>query len=284
MDDRERFNESEFTVWVPGGKQPPKRSVEQEEVQIIPSKKDYAPGDVAELLVIAPFTPAEGVLTLRRDGIVKTERFSMKDSSATLKIPLDEKYLPNINAQVDLVGAGPRQNDKGEVDPKLSQRPAFASGTINLDISTASRKLTVSAEPADKILVPGGENEGRSRSQRQPPVRRLRTARSRSVIVDESVLALSAYRISDPMSIFYTDRGAGVTDHHLRKDVLLGNPEDAKAPPPPPPSSVNESVEVTADSVSTRQVARLPINGRSVSAFASDVTKGCPSVRASDSP
>ncbi|HUR99230.1 MAG TPA: MG2 domain-containing protein, partial [Pyrinomonadaceae bacterium] len=30
MDDRERFNESEITVWVPGGKQPPKRNVEQE--------------------------------------------------------------------------------------------------------------------------------------------------------------------------------------------------------------------------------------------------------------
>jgi uncharacterized protein YfaS (alpha-2-macroglobulin family) len=88
MDDRERFNESEITIWVPGGKQPPKRNVEQEEVQIIPSKKDFAPGDIAEMLVISPFTPAEGVLTLRRDGIVKTERFSMKDSSVTLKIRL----------------------------------------------------------------------------------------------------------------------------------------------------------------------------------------------------
>ncbi len=156
MDDRERFNESEFTIWVPGGKTPPKRNVEQEEVQIIPSKKDFAPGDVAELLVISPFVPAEGVLTLRRDGIVKTERFSMKDSSITLKIPLEEKYLPNIYAQIDLVGAAPRTNDKGEVDAKLSKRPAFASGNINISISTESRKLTVSAEPQDKTLAPGG--------------------------------------------------------------------------------------------------------------------------------
>ncbi|MGE3467134.1 MAG: MG2 domain-containing protein, partial [Pyrinomonadaceae bacterium] len=159
MDDRERFNESEFTIWVPGGKTPPKRSVEQEEVQIIPSKKDFAPGDVAELLVIAPFTPAEGVLTLRRDGIVKTERFTMKDSSITLKIALEEKYLPNITAQVDLVGAAARQDDKGEVDPKLAKRPAFATGQIGLSISTASRKLTVAADPVDKTLAPGGETK-----------------------------------------------------------------------------------------------------------------------------
>ena len=63
----------------------------------------------------------------------------MKDSSITLKIPLEEKYLPNIYAQVDIVGAQRRQtDDKGEVNPKLPKRPAFASGNINLSISTAS--------------------------------------------------------------------------------------------------------------------------------------------------
>lgn len=148
MDDRERFNESEITIWVAGGKTVPKRNVEQEEAQIIPNKKEYAAKDVAEILVLAPFTPAEGVLTLRREGLVKTERFTMKDSSIVLRIPLEEKYLPNITAQVNLVGSTARTNDKGEVDAKLSNRPAFASGSINLPISTDSRKLNVSAEPS----------------------------------------------------------------------------------------------------------------------------------------
>ncbi|HEV8592959.1 MAG TPA: MG2 domain-containing protein, partial [Pyrinomonadaceae bacterium] len=239
MDDRERFNESEFTVWVPGGKTPPKRNVEKEEVQIIPSKKDYAPGDVAELLVISPFVPAEGVLTLRRDGIVKTERFSMKDSSITLKVPLEEKYLPNIYAQVDLVGSAARQNDKGEVDPKLSARPSFASGNINLSISTASRKLTVSAEPKDTTLAPGGETKVNIevKDSRGEPVVNSEVA---VIIVDESVLALSRYSIADPMGLFYAARSTGVSDYHTRKDVLLGNPEDVKAPPPPPPMAANE--------------------------------------------
>ncbi len=255
MDDRERFNESEFYVWVPGGKQPPKRNVEQEEVQIIPSKKDYAPGDVAELLVISPFIPAEGVLTLRRDGIVKTERFSMKDSSITLKIPVDAKYLPNINAQVDLVGSAVRQNDKGEVDPKLSNRPAYASGNLNLSISTASRKLTVSAEAKDKTLVPGGRTSVaiEVKDNNGEPVANSEVA---VVVVDEAVLALSGYSVSDPMSIFYTARGTGTSDHHLRKDVLLGNPDDVKSPPPPPPvGAANEMVSVS-DAAGGRAVMR----------------------------
>lgn len=265
MDDRERFNESEFTVWVPGGKTPPKRNVEQEEAQIIPSKKDYAPGDVAELLVIAPFTPAEGVLTLRREGIIKTERFSMKDSSITLKIPVDEKYLPNIYAQVDLVGSTARTNDAGEVDAKLAKRPAFASGNINLPVSTASRKLVVSAGPREKTLIPGGSTkvEVEVKDHRGEPVANSEIA---IVVVDESVLALSRYFIGNPMDTFYTMRSPGTTDYHLRKDILLGNPEDVQAPPPPPPPGMADTASVQfaeAAPAQNRALAKLaPTAGR----------------------
>ncbi|HEX8367883.1 MAG TPA: alpha-2-macroglobulin family protein [Pyrinomonadaceae bacterium] len=227
MDDRERFNQTEITVWVAGGKTPPKRNVEMEEAQIIPNKKDYAPGDVAEILVMSPFPQAEGVLTLRRDGLVKTERFTMKESSITLKIPIEEKYLPNITAQVDLVGAAARTNDKGEVDEKLAKRPAFAGGSLNLAVSTATRQLEVSAQPAVKSVEPGGTTKinVEVKDTRGEPVADTEVA---VVVVDESVLALSNYRIGNPLDIFYTPRGSGVTDYHLRKDILLGNAKDIK--------------------------------------------------------
>jgi alpha-2-macroglobulin len=241
MDDRERYNQSEMTIWVPGGKTPPSRDVEQEEVQLIPSKKDYQPGEVAEFLVISPFSPAEGILTLRRDGIVKTERFTINESSMTLKFKIEEAYLPNIYAQVDLVGAAARQNDKGEVDPKLSKRPAFASGNLNLPVSIASRKLTVSAEPKDRTLVPGGETKVdiEVNDSRGEPVANSEVA---VVIVDESVLALTGYSVADPASIFYSQRSSGTQDYYLRRDILLGNPDDLQsAAPPPPPAPVQTS-------------------------------------------
>jgi hypothetical protein len=227
MDDRERFNQTEITVWVAGGKTPPKRNVEQEEAQIIPNKKDYAPGEAAEILVMSPFPQAEGVLTLRRDGLVKTERFTMKETSITLKIPIEEKYLPNITAQVDLVGAAARTNDKGEVDESLAKRPAYASGSLNLSVSTASRQLEVSAEPQAKSLEPGGTTKinVEVKDTRGEPVSNTEVA---VVVVDESVLALSNYRIGSPLGFFYTARGTGVTDYHLRKDILLGNAKDIK--------------------------------------------------------
>jgi uncharacterized protein YfaS (alpha-2-macroglobulin family) len=154
----------------------------------------------------------------------------MKESSITLKIPIEEKYLPNITAQVDLVGAASRTNDKGEVDEKLAKRPAFASGNLNLSISTASRQLEVSAEPAAKSLEPGGATKinVEVKDTRGEPVSNSEVA---VVVVDESVLALSNYRIGNPLNFFYTARGSGVTDYHLRKDVLLGNVKDIKELP-----------------------------------------------------
>lgn len=255
MDDRERFNESEFTIWVPGGKTPPNRNIEQEKVEIIPSQKDFKAGETAELLVISPFENAEGVLTLRRDGIVKTERFSIKGNSITLKIPLDEKYLPNIYAQVDLVGAAVRTNDKGETDEKLAKRPAYASGQINLPISTASRELTVSAEPLEKTLEPGGSTKVsvEVKDSQGEPVSNSEVA---IVIVDESVLALSGYNIANPLGTFYSQRGTGVSDYHLRKDILLGNPDDVKPQPPPPPPPSPTMAANTAAVGGSRQMLK----------------------------
>ncbi len=263
MDDRERFNESEFTVWVPGGTVRPNRDVDQEEVQIIPSNKEFAPGDVAELLVIAPFSPAEGILTLRREGIVKTERFTIKDSSVTLKIPIEEAYLPNIHAQVDLVGAAERTDDEGEPAPDLAKRPAFAAGSINLSVSTESRKLRVSAEAAEKTLTPGGETKVAIEvtDHRGEPVANSEVA---VVVVDESVLALTRYTIADPAAVFYSQRSPGTQDYHSRSEVLLGNPDDVSPPPPPlaeHPGAGLVSAQEMATMPSPAKRARMQMDG-----------------------
>jgi uncharacterized protein YfaS (alpha-2-macroglobulin family) len=224
-DDHERPNESELTLWVAGGKQPPQRGVEQQKVELIPDRKDYRAGDTAEILVQSPFAPAEGILTLRRSGLVRTERFRMDGPSRTLRIPVEEAYTPNIYVQVDLVGAAARVNDKGETDERLPKRPAFASGEINLSVPPLARKLQVTATPRDKALEPGGETSV-AVEVKDASGRAVQGSELAVVVVDESVLALSGYKLEDPLSVFYTERGADVSDYHLRKDVTLRDPGD----------------------------------------------------------
>ncbi|MCK4727026.1 MAG: hypothetical protein KAT29_14540, partial [Anaerolineales bacterium] len=101
-DQEGRQNMSQFTRWVSGGNQRPARNVEQEEVTLIPDKESYQPGDVAEVLVQSPFSPAEGMLTVTRSGVLYTERFQLEDGSYTLQIPISEEHIPNLHLQVDL--------------------------------------------------------------------------------------------------------------------------------------------------------------------------------------
>jgi alpha-2-macroglobulin len=225
QDERERLNESALTLWVAGGKNPPKRDVEQETVDMIPDRKEYKAGDTAEILIQSPFYPAEGVMTLRRSGILKTERFNMDGPSYTLRVPIEEAYTPNLFVQVDLAGASKRTDDKGQVDDKLPKRPAFAKGELNLSIPPLSRKLNVTATPRDKALEPGTETSV-SVEVKDAAGKPVAGSEIALVVVDEAILSLTGYRIDDPLNTFYSQRSGDATDYHLRSDILLGNPED----------------------------------------------------------
>ena len=78
-DDEGRFSYSELTRWVTGGDAVPNRNLELEQAEVIPDKEEYAAGDTAELLVTSPFSPATGLLTVSRDGIVQIETFEVVD-------------------------------------------------------------------------------------------------------------------------------------------------------------------------------------------------------------
>ena len=156
-DEQGRPNRSEITVWVSGGQRPPAREVEQEEVTLIPDKKDYQPGDTAEILVQAPFYPAEGLVTLRRSGIVRSERITMDGPTYTLKVPIEEQFIPNVHVQVDLVGAAARMDDAGEPLPDAPKRPAYATGELNLKVPPLARTLALEVSPRDVKLEPGGK-------------------------------------------------------------------------------------------------------------------------------
>lgn len=225
LDDRERKNESELTVWVAGGNSEVSDEIAEEDVEMIPDKKEYFANDTAEVLINSPFFPAEGVMTLQRNGIVKTERFSMNENSKILKIPIEENYLPNIHVKVDLVGTTPRKVYQDERDAKLPQRPAYASGELNLSISTKTRKLNVTAETIEKTLEPGGETKIKVAVQ-DVMGNAVANSEVAVVAVDESVLALTNYVIQNPLDAFYKEISANVTNYHSRENILLSYPDD----------------------------------------------------------
>ena len=220
-----RSNESQLTRWVSGGKRPISRNVEQEDATLIPDKELYQPGDTAQILVQSPFVPAQGLMTLQRNGIVATERFTMTEPTYTLAIPIDESYIPNINVQVDLVGEAPRTDDQGEPREDLPKRPAYASGSLNLNVPPLSRTLALTATLADTELAPGGETNLDLLvldANGQP----VQNAEMAVVIVDEAILALTNYTLADPIATFYLQRSSNTSAAYGRASLVLANPEE----------------------------------------------------------
>ena len=218
-----RPNQSQFTRWVSGGQLPPARQVTQEKATLIPDKQTYQPGDVAQILVQSPFSPAEGLLTVSRGGMLYSKRFHLDNGSATLQIPIEAQYVPNLNVQVDLVGSAPRTDDQGAPVANVPARPAFASGQIDLSIPPLQRTLSLDVTPGQKELAPGGQTTVTVavKDAAGAPVPNAEVA---VVVVDESILALTDYQLADPVAAFYFDRSSELNAVYGRSSIVLLNP------------------------------------------------------------
>ena len=226
-DEHDRKSQTTTQFYVVGSESPKDRSLAKDRVTVVPDRKEYEPGAEAELLVLAPFAPAEALLTVRRQGIVRLERFTMKTSSQTLKVKLDEGLVPNAELRVDLVGAAPRENAAGEVDTRLPKRPAYAAGSAPLKILPTSRTLAVTAAPKKAATEPGAQSQVEV-DVKGPDGKPVAGAQVAVWVVDEAVLALSGYRTPDPMAIFYGGRPTNVHEIALRDRVMLADPDLTK--------------------------------------------------------
>jgi alpha-2-macroglobulin len=239
-DAKGRANQTTLTFWVTGGEMVPARNVSQEKVQIIPDKKDYAPGTTAQLLVQAPFYPAEGLVSWRRSGIVKIERITFDGPTKIVSVPITDAMTPNLYIQVDLVGAAPRTDDHGAPDPKLPKRPAYAVGSIDLPVPPKQRTLSVAVVPAAAKVAPAAKTslaiEVKDAAGQAVP-----NAEVAVIVVDEAILSLTGYQFPTPIDSFYGQRSADVRDSYIRAYLRL-----AKLPagsPPPPPKGGADGIE-----------------------------------------
>jgi uncharacterized protein YfaS (alpha-2-macroglobulin family) len=219
-----RANQTRLMFWVSGGEQPPAREVAQEKVQLIPDKKDYTPGNTAELLVRAPFYPAEGVVSWRRSGIVKTEKIALDGPTKVITVPISDAMVPNLIVQVDLVGMAARTDDHGAPDPRLPKRPAYAVGSIDLPVPPRQRTLRVEVAPSAAKLSPG-ETTRLAVAVADAQGRPVANAEAAVIVVDEAILSLTGYQFASPIDTFYGERPSGVRDVYSQAYLKLARPD-----------------------------------------------------------
>lgn len=219
-DPDKRPNQSSLSVWVPGGKTPADRDLKIEEVQIIPSKQTYEPGETAELLVQSPFHPASGVWSLRRGDMVSNTPITLDGPTTTIKVPIEEWMIPGVTIAVSLNGSAVRQNEDGTPNENLPRRPAFAAGELPIAVPATLRRLTVEAVPQAARLAPGADTSV-TVTVKDAKGQVVPGAEVALVVVDESVLALASYNLPDPIGIFYQGRGDHTRAERSRSRLVL---------------------------------------------------------------
>jgi alpha-2-macroglobulin len=219
-DDAGRPNRTETTTWVAGDGSGPVRRLEQQRVTIVPDRETYAVGDTAELLVQVPFDATSGLATVSHADIVSSEAFAIEGGSAVIEVPIDEASVPGLTVQVDVIGTATRTADDGTPLPDAPPRPAFATGQIALDVPPLTRALTVTASPAAAQLDPGTDTSV-TVTVAGPDGQPAANAEVALVVVDEAVLALTGYELTDPLEVFYGPLFPTLSSRYTRSSVLL---------------------------------------------------------------
>jgi uncharacterized protein YfaS (alpha-2-macroglobulin family) len=124
-------------VWITSGRFVNWRQENNDRIELVADKKLYQPGDVAEILIPAPFENSQALLTVERGKIRKVQRLELRGNSETIRLPIESDYTPNVYVSVMLVkGTGPD-----------SPLPQFKIGYTNLQVSTREKVLDVVVRP-----------------------------------------------------------------------------------------------------------------------------------------
>ncbi|HEV7524916.1 MAG TPA: alpha-2-macroglobulin family protein, partial [Acidimicrobiia bacterium] len=222
-DDAGGRNRSELTRWVSGAETVPTRGVDQQSATVVPDKDTYRPGDTAQLLVVAPFESANGLLSVSANGATRTEHFTVEHGSALVKVPIAATDTRGLTAQIDLAGAAPRLRDDGTKDPALPPRPAFATATLALQVKPANETLKVSAVARDRVTAPGAHDTV-DVSVAAADGSAVAGADVAVVVVDDAVLSLTGYKLADPISAMYGPQTDEHSVDYLRNSLVLANP------------------------------------------------------------
>ena len=188
------------SVWIIGKGQAFWSGDESVRMSLITSKKRYKPGETARLVPRTALQGATALITLERNGIMDARVTRLRSAAEGLRVRLTHKHAPNVYATVTLVSGRTGSGDRN--------RPRFAIGVVNLQVSPVSRRLKVRIRTHKKKYQPGETVRGTIRvtSVTGAPVR----AELSLSVADEGVLQLIGYRTPSPMKRFFAPWGIGV--------------------------------------------------------------------------
>jgi uncharacterized protein YfaS (alpha-2-macroglobulin family) len=167
-------------------------------IQLVADKREYEPGDVAEILITAPFADCLALVTVERGGVLSYEVQQLNGTSGLIKVPIIADYAPNAFVSVSLL--------KGQNGGFPA--PVFKLGYAELRVTRSEQQLNVTITSDKERYQPG---DTAAYTIRATDHRGRGVSAEMSVgVVDAAVLALLGDNADPILDAFYHTRGLAV--------------------------------------------------------------------------
>jgi len=118
-------------------------------MDILPDKKTYKPGEIAQLQVRMPFKKATALLTYEREGVIDYKVVTLSGRYPVVPVPLSQDYAPNL-----FIGVLAVRGRVSDVRPTAMidlGRPAFRFGMTEIRVGWEKHRLLVNVEPEKSV-------------------------------------------------------------------------------------------------------------------------------------
>ncbi len=174
-------------------------------IEIDFDKEEYRSGETARVQLRAPF-PGQALLTIERDTIYEQRVLEMSENTATVDVPVNAGYKPNVYVSVHLIRS---------IEGIDKDTPVRAFGAAPLHVSAADHKLEVSLDLPDvirpKTTLPIGFNVSNAGGK---------SVHLTVAAVDEGILQLTDFENPDPFEYFFAKRRLSVETMDLYGMIL----------------------------------------------------------------
>ncbi|HTP59091.1 MAG TPA: MG2 domain-containing protein, partial [Spirochaetia bacterium] len=225
-------------------------STDEKQIEIVPDKKIYEPGDTARLLIKSPVAKGMFLVSVEREGIIEKRTVSLEGGAPTIDIPVKEGYLPHFYVFVATSAPRTKPPADGPDSPDFG-KPRGYSGLIEIPVRTGSRLIHVDISSSKPTYLPGTQASVTVKATWQG--KPLAGAEVALVAADRGVLDLIDYHIQSPLDFFYDygnfpDRVA----HYESRDLLI-DPVTWKARDLPGGDEKGEAAAETSAGVNVRK-------------------------------
>ncbi|MFT3694967.1 MAG: alpha-2-macroglobulin family protein [Kofleriaceae bacterium] len=175
----------------------------KETLSVTADKDLYRVGETAKLTITSKVLPAQAVVSLARNGVIKQTRLSLTEERTQFPVPIEQGYMENLFVEID------RSAKLENQDKHPQPLPNHDMTGVELKIDLESSRLDIDAKPSQPIVEPGADASFDVLvTKDKKPVANAEVA---LIVVDEAVLALSGEHHGDPLLPFYSEIEEGTT-------------------------------------------------------------------------